>query len=269
MNMSEMNEINEINKKKVSAIITVKNEEKRISKLLDSLVPQEKPLEIIVVDSASTDKTTEIVEAYSRKYDFVKLIEHEGSRGESRNFGCERATGDIYAFIDGDCTADKDWVKELRESLKKGDFVAGKTLYPGRIPYVAKMELYVYGIDVSYPSCNLAYKKECFPVFDPWFKTAEDIDLNLRAVKSRARFVYNEKAMVYHSVREDLYGFAKQSFWYGFGRGQLFIKHKRVGALSSLGNLEKGDFNRWAILKRVFGALGLVVAIIVRGDTRL
>jgi hypothetical protein len=42
-----------------------------------------------------------------------------------------------------------------------------------------------------------------------------------------------------------------------------------VGALSSLANLERGDFNFWAMLKRVFGALGLIVAIIVRGDTRL
>ncbi|VUT25284.1 MAG: Glycosyltransferase AglI [Candidatus Methanolliviera sp. GoM_oil] len=264
----KMNEINEINKKKVSVIVTVKNEEKHISKLLDSLIIQEKPLEIVVVDSASTDKTTTIVEACSKKYDFVKLIEHEGSRGESRNFGCEKAAGDIYAFIDGDCTADKDWVKELRDSLKTSDFVAGKTLYPGKIPNVAKIPLYINGIDVSYPSCNLAYRKECFPVFNPWFKTAEDIDLNLRAVEDGARFVYDEKAVVHHNVREDFRSFVKQSFWYGFGRGQLFIKHKRTG-LFSPANSEREELNFWAILKKVSGALGLIIAIMVRGDTRL
>jgi glycosyltransferase involved in cell wall biosynthesis len=254
-----------VGKVEISIIVTVKNEEKNMSKLLESLVLQEQPIEILVIDSASTDNTCEIVKDYCERFNFVRLISHEGSRGESRNFGCQAASGDAFAFIDGDCTADRDWIKELRSSLEGYDIAAGKTVYEGKIPYGSRMALYVYGVDVSFPSCNLAYKKEAFPTFDPWFKTAEDIDLNMRAVKNGASFFYNERAIVYHNVREDIMSFAKQAFWYGFGRGQLFIKHHSLGSSSFVPK----DLNLWDVFKRFFGALGLMVAVITGGETRL
>ncbi|MDH7517805.1 MAG: glycosyltransferase [Candidatus Thermoplasmatota archaeon] len=52
----------------ISIIITVKNEVKNISHLLDSLLVQEKPFEIIIVDANSTDGTLEIVKDYESKY---------------------------------------------------------------------------------------------------------------------------------------------------------------------------------------------------------
>jgi len=247
---------------KVSVVITVKNEEKNIGALLESLVVQEQPIEILIIDSASTDRTCAIAEEYCKRYDFVKLFSHEGSRGESRNFGCEKADGEAFAFIDGDCTADKDWVKELRASLKDGDVVAGKTVYDKNLG--SRMNLYVYGVDISFPSCNLAYRRDVFPRFDPWFKTAEDIDLNLRAVKGGARFFYNERAIVYHRVRENRVAFMKQAFWYGFGRGQLFVRHRIMGASSFV-----PEMSLWDIIKRLCGAAGFVVAMITGGETRL
>lgn len=247
---------------KISIVITVKNEEKNIAALLESLVVQEQPVEIIVVDSASNDKTCEIVKEYCERYDFVKLFLHEGSRGESRNFGCSVAGGNGFAFIDGDCVADKGWIKELRASLADNDIVAGKTIYEKRAG--SRMSLYIYGVDISFPSCNIAYRREVFPRFDPWFKTAEDIDLNLRAVKNGAKFFYNEHAIVYHKVREDMRSFIKQAFWYGFGRGQLFIKHHIIGGSSFVPEL-----NLWDVIKRVCGAFGFIVAIITKGETRL
>jgi glycosyltransferase involved in cell wall biosynthesis len=248
---------------KVSIVITVKNEEKNIAELLESLVTQEQPIEIIIVDSASNDKTCRIVEDYCERYDFVRLFSHEGSRGESRNSGCSKASGEAFAFIDGDCIADKEWVKELRKSLGNSDIVAGKTVYEGERS-TSRMSLYVYGVDISFPSCNIAYKRETFPQFDPWFKTAEDIDLNLRAIKDGAKFFYNEHAIVYHKVREDMRSFMRQAFWYGFGRGQLFIKHHIMGASSFVPEL-----NLWDVIKRACGAFGFVVAIITKGETRL
>ena len=46
----------------ISVVITVRNEEKNIANLLDGLLVQEKPFEIIIVDSNSTDKTAQIIE---------------------------------------------------------------------------------------------------------------------------------------------------------------------------------------------------------------
>jgi len=45
----------------VSIVLKVRNEEDNIADALDSLVVQEGPIEIIVVDGYSTDRTQEIV----------------------------------------------------------------------------------------------------------------------------------------------------------------------------------------------------------------
>src|SRR5207253_4906681 len=53
----------------VSVVTTVRNEARNIAALLDSLVVQEPPFEIVVVDSASQDATRDIVRGYERQYE--------------------------------------------------------------------------------------------------------------------------------------------------------------------------------------------------------
>ena len=71
----------------VSVVTTVRNEARNIAALLDSLVVQEPPFEIIVVDSASQDATRDIVRGYERRYESVHLYITGGTRGAGRNFG--------------------------------------------------------------------------------------------------------------------------------------------------------------------------------------
>ena len=216
----------------ISIVITVKNEERYIADLLDSLIIQEKPFEIIIVDAHSEDRTREIVEEYMKKYDFIHLYEKGGSRGEGRNYGVKMAQGNFVAFTDGDDIANPFWLKEIRKSFENGvDVVAGRTIYVGYGPWekLERVELFYRGFDVTYPSCNLAYRKELFEElkgFDPWFVTAEDIDLNIRAVEKGSRILYNPKAIIYHRTRDSFYSFVKQAFWNGYGRKQLTMKHR-------------------------------------------
>ena len=150
----------------ISVIITVRNEERNLPNLLDSLVTQEQPMEIIIVDSASEDRTVEIAKSYARHFDFIKIYEHGGTRGESRNFGAKMAKGDALAFIDGDCIAHHLWIKEMRKGLENGDIVAGKTINIGTKAFedLDRVELYYKGFDLTYPSCNLLYKKGVFRI---------------------------------------------------------------------------------------------------------
>ena len=61
-------------------VIPAHNEENSIGLTLDSLVNQTlKPKKIIVVNDNSTDKTSDAVEGYSFKYDFVKLVNSKSS----------------------------------------------------------------------------------------------------------------------------------------------------------------------------------------------
>jgi len=137
---------------KVSVVIPVYNEKKRIKKCLDSLLSQsEKPDEIIVVDNNSTDSTVSIV----RKYKGVNLV-HEKKQGitPTRNKGFNTAKYDIIARCDADSVMPKDWIKKTKAAFKKyknivaitPDFylfdtpIVSKSLLPANIFYsVSKM----------------------------------------------------------------------------------------------------------------------------------
>ncbi|MBS3817109.1 MAG: glycosyltransferase [Candidatus Thermoplasmatota archaeon] len=245
----------------ISIIITVKNEERDMPDLLDSLVVQEQPIEVIIVDANSEDRTQEIVKEYSERYEFIKLYIHGGTRGKARNFGVEKANGDLVAFIDGDEIVNPFWAEEIRKSAKKYDVVAGKTIQIGYHGFeeLERVELFHKGYDITYPSCNLLYDKALFEKidgFDPWFQTAEDIDLNLRAVEAGATIGHNEDAIVYHRTRGSFFGFFKQAFWNGFGRKQLTMKHGKLWSNYSPGEMLDHQITPWYFARMIPAFLG-------------
>lgn len=216
-----------------SIVVTVRNEERNLAALLDSLVPQEPPKEIVIVDAHSTDRTREIAGAYARAHDFVRAYEQGGTRGAGRNFGVRKSEGAYVAFIDGDCIAAPSWLRSLRGATAKAEIVAGRTVQIGYRAFEAleRVELHYHGFDITFPSCNLAYPRDRFLSvggFDEWFMTAEDIDLNLRAVDAGATIGYEPEATVYHRTRGSYYDFLRQAFWNGAGRKQLTLKHGRL-----------------------------------------
>jgi len=82
----------------VSVIVTTKNEEKVLDNLLKSITIQSySPIELIVVDNNSEDKTTEI----ARKY--TQFVYNRGpERSAQRNFGAGKAKGEYLLFLDAD-----------------------------------------------------------------------------------------------------------------------------------------------------------------------
>ncbi len=246
----------------ISIIITVKNEEKNIADLLNSLAIQEKPFEVVLVDAESSDKTVEIAKGFLDKMD-LNIIVKKSTRGEGRNIGVMNSKYDYILFIDGDSYADKNWVSEMRKSFMANcDIVAGKTISIGNKKYTkfGRVELFYKGVDVTFPSCNLGYKKDLFLKlngFDPKFITAEDIDLNMRALDKNAKFCYNENAIVYNKVREDISSFLKQAYWNGYGRAQLNKKHGNVWKMYSIKSMvETGQFNTFGIVRLIFAFIG-------------
>ncbi len=99
--------------KKISVLIPAYNEEAKIADCLTVLIEIKKksmyPIEIIVCDNGSTDKTAEIV----KRFPNVTLV-HEERRGTNfaRQTAFESSTGDIIACIDADCIPDPDWIRK-------------------------------------------------------------------------------------------------------------------------------------------------------------
>ncbi len=250
----------------ISVVVTVRNEAKRIGNLLDSLVVQEEPFEVVIVDAYSDDETCDIVKGYAKRYDNIFLYMKGGTRGVGRNYGVKKAKGEVVAFVDGDCIANPFWLKELRRTLREkgADVVAGKTINLGYAPFAEldRVELTKSGYDVTFPSCNLAYRRELFRAihgFDPQFMTAEDIDLNFRAVSTGASIYHNEEAIIYAMARDTFMGFFKQAFWNGFGRKQLTLKHGKLWASYSFKEMMAGNINTWAMIRLFFGMQGYMV----------
>jgi len=250
--------------------VTTKNEEKNIDQLLKTLVTQEQPIEIIVVDAGSKDATQSIVKSYMQEYPYIKLYIKEGTRGESMNYGIKKAKGEAISFIGADDRADKNWIKYVRIALKKGhDIVVGKCLVRGKKEFLLdRVSIYHKGFDISYPGSNTTYRKEILIKlggFDTAFLTAEDIDLNYRAVDAGYKIYVEERAVVYRYSRGNIIDFLKQAFWYGYGRKQLALKHGELWQHYSFRQTFSTHLNFYGIIRLFFGLLGYLTCKMSKG----
>jgi glycosyltransferase involved in cell wall biosynthesis len=89
----------------VSIIMTCYNEEKTISKSIESLLYQTyKNIEIIIVDDGSTDNTVSILKDYDLKYEHIRVIYNEVNKGcyNCKNQAIEYINGLYTTFQDAD-----------------------------------------------------------------------------------------------------------------------------------------------------------------------
>ena len=112
-------------KPKITVVIPVYNEQKTIINCLTSLGSQTyKPLEVIVIDDGSTDKTRGIIENLKLKIENLQLLrqKHLGP-GSARNLGASKAKGKILVFVDADMTFDKNFIRDLTAPILAGQTI--------------------------------------------------------------------------------------------------------------------------------------------------
>ena len=91
----------------ISCIIAVFNGEQFLREALDSILAQTyHPLEILVVDDGSTDRTPEIVSEYADTVCYLQ--QSNAGPGAARNTGLRHAKGEFIAFLDADDLWHKD-----------------------------------------------------------------------------------------------------------------------------------------------------------------
>ncbi len=85
----------------ISAIVPAWNAEKYLSEALESIFDQTyAPIEIIVVNDGSTDRTAEVMARYEGR--IRGLHQKNGGPAAARNAGLRAATGSFLAFLDAD-----------------------------------------------------------------------------------------------------------------------------------------------------------------------
>ena len=90
---------------KVSVIVPIYNAEKYLEECLESLLNQSlADIEIICIDDKSTDRSMDILEAYQKKDNRLKVICNDRNSGASmaRNKGLSIAQGKYIQFVDAD-----------------------------------------------------------------------------------------------------------------------------------------------------------------------
>ena len=106
----------------VSVVVPAFNEEQSIVRLLEALAAQTlRPSEIVVADGGSTDRTRELVRAFSERSPFpVVLVESgRGLPGRNRNLAIARASRDWVACVDAGTVPRRDWLERLVEAARR------------------------------------------------------------------------------------------------------------------------------------------------------
>jgi O-antigen biosynthesis protein len=98
----------------VSVVIPVKDGGPLLQRVLGAVRAQG-PLELIVIDSGSSDGSREAARAAGAR--LIEVAPEEFGHGRTRNLGAEQASGDLIAFLTQDAVPVEGWLDALRESF--------------------------------------------------------------------------------------------------------------------------------------------------------
>ncbi len=240
----------------VSIIVPCRNEERFISKCLESIINNDYPkeeMEVLVVDGMSKDKTREIVKNYSKKYLFLKLLDNSRIiTPAAMNIGIEDSRGEIIIKMDAHSFYPKDYISKCVKYLKESgaDNVGGILItLPAKDTLIAK----VIAISLSHPfgagssyfrigSKNPrevdtvafgCYKKEVFEkigLFDEKMAKIEDLELNYRLRRAGGKIMlFPDINAFYYPSSDNL----KDFFWHNFTDGFWTTYPLKFGFFSS------------------------------------
>lgn len=234
----------------ISIIIPTYNRSNKLKRCLNSILNQEydkKKYEIIVINDVDPDDTNSIILNLMKHYSNIKLITNKTKNNVAycRNQGIKKSKGKIIAFIDDDCIAHKHWLSQIEMSHKKHTeelAIGGKILSLNSKTLIGKFRDFqiLYSLKRNWvknnhfiyiPSCNTSYKKETFKkigCFDTHFKTADDIELNIRLLKNNKPIYFNNKMIIFHDYPNSIKDFIKKSYLYGLFIPSLKKKYSEI-----------------------------------------
>jgi glycosyltransferase involved in cell wall biosynthesis len=110
----------------ISVVMPVYDREQFVAESIESIINQTcTNWELIIVDDASTDRSVEIIESYTKLDKRIKLIKRSVNRyKEVRNIGLREARGAYYAAHDSDDISRKDRFKKQVDFLEQNPEVA-------------------------------------------------------------------------------------------------------------------------------------------------
>jgi len=204
---------------RVSVILPTYNRAQYIEESIRSVLDQTyTDFELIVVDDASTDQTSQIVNAMND--DRVRYVRHEQNQGPAvaRNMGIEHSRGDYLTFQDDDDT----WVKhKLQRQVDLLDSYSNRLglVYTGATNINDEREVYVPSDKLEkreknvYPhilfgmfvNIHCMIRQECLELvgkFDTEFDRFQDWELWVRIAKHYNVHLIDEKLVYWRKMAD-------------------------------------------------------------------
>ena len=230
---------------RVSIIIPVRDQPGDLAECLTSLANLDYPkdrLEIIVVDDGSRKEVSGIITSSD-----IIIVRQKESLGPAtcRNIGAESAGGDILAFLDADCAAAENWLKEIIPFFRAaavgavGGYVDGyyKDSFLDRYEATASSlnlgkRLLIEGKSTSsfyVPTANLLVRRDIFMStggFRAGMRVGEDVDFCWRLRNLGQTLLYVPFGRVAHKHRHRLDKMLLRRARYGTSEAPLYRAHR-------------------------------------------
>jgi glycosyltransferase involved in cell wall biosynthesis len=211
----------------VSVIVRARNEEAALGRLLAGLALQDRrDVEIVLVDSGSTDGTRAVAEARGAR--IVTIEARHFTFGRALNLGLAAARAPLCAIVSAHCLpANDQWLSRLLDPFRD-PVVAGA--YGKQLPVAAALAYEQRKLIKAFPpeprrqrshyffhNANSAVRRQVWErtPFDERLPGLEDRDWAKRVLTQGYEIAYEPMAMVYHHHDETL--------------GQIYRRYLREG----------------------------------------
>jgi len=242
----------------VSVVIAAFNEDAVIARTIRAVLRnQYKPVEVIVVDDGSTDRTSAEVLRHFGEHPLVRLIRQENAgKAAALNRGIDQASGEIIIALDADTVFTKDTIEKLIRHFANplvgavaGNVKVGNRVNPlthwQSIEYVTSQNLdrRAYAIINSVtvvPGAVGAWRREAILGAGGYTSDtmAEDMDLTWRIRRIGWRIENESTAIGYTEAPDSIRALFGQRFRWAFGTLQSLWKHRRaIGRYGWFGRL--------------------------------
>jgi cellulose synthase/poly-beta-1,6-N-acetylglucosamine synthase-like glycosyltransferase len=245
----------------VSLIIPVKNEEKVISRLLESLLRIDYPkdrMEILIVEDGSFDRTKEVCLYYASSWpNLIRYFHKPTSSGKpaALNFALQMAQGEIIGVLDADSVPDESFLRRAIEHFEESEAIAiqGMTksinARTNMLTIVASFEEAIWfkalmngkerlGLFIPLTGSCQFIKAEALRELGGWNESslAEDVDLAVRLAKRghRVKFCWDVVSLQETSSKLSQM-FKQRSRWY---RGYIETAVKYWSLLKGLDRVQ-------------------------------
>ena len=218
-------------KKPISCIITTKNEEETVGKLLSSIEEQNnKNFEIILVDNNSTDKTVKIAKQFG-----ARIFNFGPERSAQRNFGVKKAMGEYVLILDADMKLTKNVLSECIGKFEKNDdlgalIIPEKSFGEGFWTKCRAFEREFYIGDSSIEAAR-CFRKNVFLNFEGYDETMtgpEDYDLPLRIKKAGGKIGRIKSYILHNEKRFSPIKSARKKFYYALHAKSYLKNHPEM-----------------------------------------